>query len=122
MPDFGDADATAAPELLGHPQADFSIGEAASSRVDSVSTQSPVDDFKALIQQGQMSDAVEGLQKAVYTLVDTSLADRYCNLLCKAASESGLGSLDVLHSTISCLQCDISCCLRVLIVDSQPAV
>ncbi len=124
LPDAGDVDAAAAPELLGDPEAEFRIGEAASSRVDSVSTQSPVDDFKALIQQGQMSDAVEGLQKAVYTLVDTSLGDRYCNhpppcLLCKAAFESGLDSLDVLHGTISCLQIDTSCCLRVHAVDSQ---
>ncbi|KAL0036571.1 hypothetical protein WJX79_000925 [Trebouxia sp. C0005] len=79
LPDLGDADAAAAPELLGDPEAEFRIGEAASSRVDSVSTQSPVDDFKALIQQGQMSDAIEGLQKAVYTLVDTSLGDRFYN-------------------------------------------
>ncbi len=124
LPDLGDADAdaAAAPELLGDPEAEFRIGEAASSRVDSVSTQSPVDDFKALIQQGQMSDAVEGLQKAVYTLVDTSLGDRYCNLLCKTAFQSGLGSLDVLHGTISCLRFDTPCCLRVHAVDSQPAV
>ena len=100
LPDLGDADAAAAPELLGDPEAEFRIGEAASSRVDSVSTQSPVEDFKALIQQGQMSDAVEGLQKAVYTLVDTSLGDRYCNLLCKTAFQIRLGSLDVLHGTV----------------------
>jgi hypothetical protein len=90
MPDLGDVDAAAAPELLGDPEAEFRIGEAASSRVDSVSTQSPLDDFKALIQQGQMSDAVEGLQKAIYTLVDTSLGDRYCNLLCKAPGQPGI--------------------------------
>ncbi len=122
MPDLGDVDAAAAPELLGDPEAEFRIGEAASSRVDSVSTQSPVDDFKALIQQGQMSDAVEGLQKAVYTLVDTSLGDRYCNLLCQAAFQSGLGSLDVMHSTIPCLQCDITCCLGLHAVQSQLAL
>ena len=90
MPDLGDVDAAAAPELLGDPEAEFRIGEAASSRVDSVSTQSPLDDFKALIQQGQMSDAVEGLQKAIYTLVDTSLGDRYCTLLCKAPGQPGI--------------------------------
>ncbi len=70
-------EAAAAPELLDNPQADFKLGESASSLVDSVSTQSPVDDFQALIQQGQTDDAVEGLQKAAYTLVDTSLGDRY---------------------------------------------
>lgn len=74
-PDFGDA--AGAPELLDQPQAEFKLGESGRSHVDSVSTQSPVDDFKALIQQGQVDDAVQGLQKAVYTLVDTSLGDRY---------------------------------------------
>lgn len=122
MPDLGDVDAAVAPELLGNPEAEFRIGEAASSRVDNVSTQSPVDDFKALIQQGQMSDAVEGLQKAVYTLVDTSLGDRYCNLLCKAAFQSILGSLDVMHTIISGLQVDITCCLGLHAVGSQLAL
>lgn len=75
-PDFGAEEAAAAPELLDKPEAEFKLGESASTRVESVSTQSPVDDFKALLQQGQVEDALEGLQKAVYTLVDTSLGDR----------------------------------------------
>ena len=77
IPDIGDADAAAAPALLdNNQQAEFRIGESAGTRVDTVSTLNPVDDFKALKQQGQLDDALEGLQKAIYTLVDTSLADR----------------------------------------------
>ena len=76
-PDFGaDEAAAAAPELLENPEVEFKIGESASTRVESVSTQSPVDDFKALLQQDRIDDAVEGLQKAVHNLVDTSLGDR----------------------------------------------
>ena len=77
-PDFGAeaAAAAAAPELLEQPEAEFKLGESASTRIESVSTQSPVDDFHALLQQGQTDDAVEGMQKAVHTLVDTSLGDR----------------------------------------------
>ena len=77
-PDFGaeEAAAATAPELLEHPEAEFKLGESANTRVESVSTQSPVEDFNALLQQGQTDDAVEGLQKAVHALVDTSLGDR----------------------------------------------
>ena len=76
-PDFAAEEAAAAaPELLEHADVDFKLGESASTRVESVSTQSPVDDFNALLQQGQTDDAVEGLQKAVHILVDTSLGDR----------------------------------------------
>lgn len=75
--DFGaEEGAAAAPQLLENPQVEFKVGEAISTRVENVSTQSPVDDFKALVQQGQTDEAVEGLQKAVHTLVDTSLGDR----------------------------------------------
>ena len=63
--------------MLDQPQAEFKVGESSSSRVDSVSTLSPVDDFQTMVQQGQLEDALEGLQKAIYTLVDTSLGDRY---------------------------------------------
>lgn len=78
---MGEGDAAPAPVLLDNPEAEFQLGEPAGAHVDSVSTQSPLDNFDALIQQGQLDDALEGLQKAVYTLVDTSLADRYCDLL-----------------------------------------
>ncbi|KAL3159758.1 ATP-dependent DNA helicase II subunit 2 [Trebouxia sp. C0009 RCD-2024] len=78
--DFGaEEGAAAAPQLLENPQVEFKVGEAISTRVENVSTQSPVDDFKALVQQGQTDEAVEGLQKAVHTLVDTSLGDRFYN-------------------------------------------
>lgn len=77
-PDFGaeEGGAAAAPELLEHPEAEFKVGESAGTRLEGVSTQSPVDDFNALLQQGQVDDAVEGVQKAIHTLVDTSLGDR----------------------------------------------
>ena len=90
QPYLGEADAAAAPVLLDNPEAEFQLGEPAGTVVDSVSTQSPVDDFEALIQQGQLDDAVEGLQKAVYTLVDTSLGDRYRDLLSKGVCCLGL--------------------------------
>ena len=70
----GEADAE--PELLDQPQAEFRVGETSNSTVDSVSTLSPVDDFQATVQQGQLDAALEGLQKAIYTLIDTSLGDR----------------------------------------------
>lgn len=75
-PDFGVQEAAAAPELLDNTEVEFKLGESASTRVEGVSTQSPVNDFRALLQQGQIDDALEGLQKAIYTLVDTSLGDR----------------------------------------------
>ena len=74
--DYGAEEAAEAPELLDNPEVEFKLGEPASTRVESVSTQSPVDDFRALLQQGQIDDALQGLQKAVYTLVDSSLGDR----------------------------------------------
>ena len=70
----GEADA--APEMLGQPQAEFNVGESSSSRVDNVSTLSPIDDFQTMVQQGQLHAALEGMQKAIYTLIDTSLGDR----------------------------------------------
>ena len=77
LPDIGEADAAAAPDLLeDNPEAEFKLGETSGTIVESVSTLNPVDDFNALIQQGRLEDALEGLQKAVYTLVDTSLGDR----------------------------------------------
>ena len=82
MPDIGNTDEAAAPALLDdNQQAEFRIGESAGTRIETVSTLNPVDDFKALIQQGQLDDALEGLQKAIYTLVDTSLGDRYDRLV-----------------------------------------
>lgn len=70
------AEADAEPELLNQSEAEFRLGETSTSKVDSVSTLSPVDDFHAMEQQGQLDSALEGLQKAIYTLVDTSLGDR----------------------------------------------
>lgn len=71
------AEADAEPELLNQSEAEFRVGEASTSRVDSVSTLSPADDFQTMVQQGQLDAALESLQKAIYTLVDTSLGNRY---------------------------------------------
>ena len=70
----GEADGD--PEMLDQPESEFKLGESASSRVESVSTLSPVDDFQSMAQQGQLDAALTGLQKAIHSLVDTSLGDR----------------------------------------------
>ena len=93
LPDIQDADAAAAPDLLeDNAEAEFKLGDTSGTRVESVSTLNPVDDFNALVQQGRLEDALEGLQKAVYTLVDTSLGDR-SDLI---SSDSCTNSLQVL--------------------------
>lgn len=112
-PVSGEADAE--PEMLDQPQAEFKLGESSSSRVDSVSTLSPVDDFQAMVQQGQLEDALEGLQKAIYTLVDTSLGDRYftsdvSSLRVFFAQQNQMPGRQTRQSVLGVDPCMIRCC------------
>ena len=54
----------------------FSLGDAPASRIDAVSTSTPVDDFRAMLAQKRDEEAFRGLAKAVDSLVSTSIGDR----------------------------------------------
>lgn len=64
------------PEVTEEEEALFRVEGDAGSRVESVGSSTPVEDFHALLQQGNQQKAMEGIAGIVHLLVDGSMGSR----------------------------------------------